>query len=347
MMQPRRSRGGRWRRARVFALVGLLGLVALACAENAPQDALDPAGEYAREPDKLWNLVFYIAVAIFIIVEAVLVYAVVKFRHKPDRHAAQFHGNTKLEVLLTAIPAIILAGIAIPTVGQIFDLSEEPEGDFIEVTVQGRQFWWRYDYGPLGVVSANELHIPVDTEVRLRLDGYDVVHNFWVPRLAGGEDVIPGRTNFIRLKADEPGVYSGQCKEFCGPSHSRMRIKVFADTQEDFDRWVEEQSAPAQAEPAGSLEQEGAEIFANQCTACHAIDGTENAPEDDSSLAGPNLTHFASRTTFAGAIFENTPENLRDWIDNPPAMKPGARMPDYGLSSEEIDAVVAYLQTLE
>ena len=346
-MQPRRSRRGRWSRARVVALVGLLGLMALACAENAPQDTLDPAGEYAREPDKLWDLVFYIAVAIFVIVEAVLVYAVIKFRHKPDRHAAQFHGNTKLEVLLTAVPAIILAGIAIPTVGQIFDLAEEPPGDYLEVTVQGRQFWWRYEYPGLGIVTANELHIPVGQEVRVQLDGYDVNHSFWVPRLAGAEDIIPGRTNFLRLKADEPGVYSGQCKEFCGLSHSRMRIKVFADTQEEFDQWVEDQTATAEAEPAGSLERQGAEIFANTCTACHAIDGTDAAPEDDSTLAGPNLTHFASRTTFAGVLFKNDAENLRNWIDNPPAMKPGATMPDYGLSSEEIDAVVAYLQTLE
>jgi cytochrome c oxidase subunit 2 len=346
-MQPRRSRRGRFERARVLALIGLLGLIALACAENAPQDALEPAGEYAREPDKLWDLVFAIAVVIFVIVEALLVFAVVKFRHRPERTAAQFHGNTKLEVILTAVPAIILAGIAIPTVGQIFDLAEEPPGDYLEVTVEGRQFWWRYEYPGLGVVTANELHIPVDHDIRVKLDGYDVNHSFWVPRLAGAEDVIPNRTNYIRMRADEPGTYLGQCKEFCGLSHSRMRIKVFAHEQEEFDQWVEDQLAEAQAQPSGSLEQQGAEIFNNTCTACHAVDGTEAAPEDDSTLAGPNLTHFASRTTFAGAIFENTPENLRDWIDNPPAMKPGSTMPDYGLSSEEIDAVVAYLQTLE
>lgn len=335
-------------RVRVIALVGLLSLVALACAgEDAPQNTLDPAGEYARDPDKLWNLVFIIAVIIFFIVEGVLVYAVLKFRHNPDRQAAQFHGNPKLEVLLTAIPAVILAGIAIPTVSQIFSLAEEPPGDYLNVTVQGRQFWWRYEYPGLGVVTANELHIPVDKDVRVKLDGYDVNHAFWVPRLAGAEDIVPGRTNFLRIKADEPGEYFGQCKEFCGLSHSRMRIKVIAQEQAEFDRWVEDQLARAEAEPAGSLEREGAEIFANTCTACHAVNGTDAAPEDDSTLAGPNLTHFASRTTFAGALFENTPDNLRNWIDNPPAMKPGSTMPDYGLSGEQIDAVVAYLQTLE
>ena len=344
-MQPRRSRGGRLRRARVIAFATLLGVIALACAENAPQDTLDPAGEYARDPDRLWDLVFAIAVVIFVIVEGVLVYAVLKFRHKPERHAAQFHGNTKLEVVLVAIPAVILAGISIPTVSQIFSLAEEPPGDYLEVTVQGRQFWWRYDYPGLGVVTANELHIPVGEDVRVRLDGYDVNHSFWVPRLAGAEDIVPGRTNFIRMKADEPGVYYGQCKEFCGLSHSRMRIKVFAQEQEDFDQWVEEQLA--EAEPPSGAAAEGAEIFANTCTACHAVAGTDAAPADDSALAGPNLTHFASRTTFAGAIFENNAENLRNWIDNPPAMKPGSTMPDYGLSGEEIDAVVTYLQTLE
>jgi cytochrome c oxidase subunit 2 len=282
-----------------------------------------------------------------VIVEAVLVFAIIKFRHNPNRHAAQFHGNTKLEVILTAIPAIILAGIAIPTIDQIFSLAEEPPGDYLEVTVEGRQFWWRYEYPGLGIVTANELHIPVDRDVRVKLEGYDVIHSFWVPRLAGSEDVVPGRTNFIRMRADEPDTYLGQCKEFCGLSHSRMRLKVIAQTPEDFDQWVEDQQAEAAAQPAGSLERQGAEIFAGTCTACHAIDGTENAPDDDGVLAGPNLTHFASRTTFAGAIFENNPENLHDWIDDPPGMKPGATMPDYGLSSEEIDAVVAYLQTLE
>jgi cytochrome c oxidase subunit 2 len=345
MMQPRSSRDGRWKRARVLALVTLLGLLAVACGGDKPQTTLDPAGEYARDPDKLWDLVFYIAVAIFVIVEAVLVFAVVKFRHKPDRHAAQFHGNTKLEVVLTAVPAIILAAIAVPTVGQIFRLSEEPVGEYLNVEVQGRQFWWRFEYPDLGVVTANELHIPVGQDVRLALDGYDVVHNFWVPRLAGGEDVIPTRTNHILMKADEPDVYLGQCKEFCGESHSRMRIRVVAQTPEEFEAWIAEQQA--EAEPAASSVAEGADIFSQTCTACHAVAGTENAPADDSALSGPNLTHFMSREMFAGNTFENNEDNLRRWIDNPPAMKPGATMPDYGLSEQQIEAVVAYLQTLE
>lgn len=344
-MQPRSSRGGRTVRTRVFALLALLAFTAVACGGGGPQSVLDPEGEYAREPDKLWNLVFWIAVVIFFVVEAVLVWAVVKFRHNPDRQAAQFHGNTKLEVILTAIPAIILAGVAIPTIGQIFNLSEEPVGDYVKVNVQGRQFWWRFEYPDLGIVTANELHIPVGQDVRLELDGYDVVHNFWVPRLAGGEDVIPTRTNYILMKADRPDVYLGQCKEFCGESHSRMRIRVIAQTPQEFDRWVAEQQEDAAQEQSG-VAAEGAEIFNQTCTACHAVKGTANAPEDDSGLAGPNLTHFASREWFAGNIFENNEENLRRWIDDPPAMKPGATMPDYGLDEEQIDAVVAYLQTL-
>ena len=345
MLSPR-ERGGWKARVRVVAFTGILGLVALACAEDAPQDALQPAGEYARDPDRLWDLTFFIAAVIFFIVEALLIYALVRFRHRPDRQAAQFHGNTKLEVILTAVPALILAGIAVPTVKEIFDLAEKPAGEFIDVNVEGRQFWWRYDYTDLGVVTANELHIPVGKDVRLTIEGHDVNHAFWVPRLAGAQDVIPGRTNFLRLKADEPGTYLGQCKEFCGLSHSRMRLRVIAQPQAEFDQWVKDQLEEA-AEAAGSLEQQGAEIFSGVCVACHAIDGTESAPEDDEALEGPNLTHFASRDTFAGAIFENTPENLADWLRDPPAMKPGSKMPNYNLSQQEIDALVAYLQSLE
>jgi cytochrome c oxidase subunit 2 len=158
--------------------------------------------------------------------------------------------------------------------------------------------------------------------------------------------VIPTRTNHILMKADEPDVYSGQCKEFCGDSHSRMRIRVVAQTPEEFDAWIQDQLQEAAAPSAGGAA-EGAEIFSQTCTACHAVAGTEGAPDDDAALSGPNLTHLMSRERFGGNTFENTEDNLRRWIADPPAMKPGTTMPDYGLSDEQIDAVVTYLQTLE
>lgn len=319
------------------------------CAENQPQNALDPEGPVAREQDKLWDLTFIIAVVIFFIVELLLVYALVRFRERPGGRAAQFHGNTKLEVILTVIPSLILAGIAVPTVQTIFDQAETPD-DALHVKVVGKQFWWEYEYVDAGVITANELHIPVDQPVHLTLDGVaievngdrGVIHSFWPPRLAGAQDVIPGRTTSMNIQADEPGEYEGQCKEFCGLSHANMRLRVIAHEPSEFQTWLAEQQDEA-AEPADALAERGLEIFNEQCIACHSIQGVTESPRN----IGPDLTHFASRETFAGSMFQLNEANLAAWIDDPPAVKPGSLMPDYNLSPEEIDAVVAYLMGLE
>ncbi len=319
------------------------------CANQRPQDTLSPEGPVAREQDKLWDLTFLIAVVIFFVVELVLVYAVVRFRERPGRQAAQFHGNTKLEVILTVIPSLILAGIAVPTVQTIFDQAKTPD-DALHVNVVGKQFWWEYEYVDAGVITANELHIPTGQPVHLTLDGVatevngerGVIHSFWVPRLAGSQDIIPGRTTSMNIQADEPGEYMGQCKEFCGLSHANMRLLVIAHEPSEFQTWLAEQQEEA-AEPADSLAEQGLEIFNEACVACHAIGGVTESPRN----VGPDLTHFASRETFAGALFETNEANLAAWIDDPSAVKPGSLMPDYNLSPEQIDAVVAYLMGLE
>jgi cytochrome c oxidase subunit 2 len=324
-------------------------LLLASCASGDKQDTLSPQGPVAREQDKLWDLTFLIAVVIFFVVELVLVFALVKFRERPGGRAAQFHGNTKLEVVLTVIPSLILAGIAVPTVQTIFEQAEMPEGA-LQVNVVGKQFWWEYEYIDAGVITANELHIPTDQPVHLTLDGVatevnlepGVIHSFWVPRLAGAQDMIPGRTTSMNLQADEPGVYRGQCKEFCGLSHANMRLRVIAHEPSEFQTWLAEQQEEA-AEPADGLAQEGQAIFEETCIACHAVAGLTETPRN----VGPDLTHFASRDTFAGALFPLNEPNLRAWIDDPPAVKPGSLMPDYNLSSDEIDAVVAYLMGLE
>ena len=315
---------------------------------------LDPVGEVARKADALWDLTFAIALGVFVVVELALVFAVLRFRHKPGREAAQFHGNTRLEVILTAIPALILAGIALPTVRVLFDISNEPQGaGTLDVRVEGRQFWWLYEYRDLQITTANELHIPTGRPVNLRIEGLDVNHSFWVPRLAGAQDVVPGRVNYLTLQTDEPGRYLGQCKEFCGLSHANMALEVVAHKPAAFDRWVREQRQPA-GEPAGSLALQGARLFVNgagngqfaggaACASCHTIEGLEGA----AGVIGPNLTHFASRDTFAAGMFENNEANLRAWLADPPKRKPGVLMPDLQLTTEQIDALVAYLQTLE
>ena len=335
-----------WRKRAFVALAGLIALVSTACAADAPQDYINGQdGPIAREADQLWDVTFAIAVVIFFIVELLLVYTIVRFRARPGVEAKQFHGNTKVEVVLTVIPALILAGLAVPTVRTIFDFAEKPEGS-LEITVRARQFWWEYEYKPEGtetpVITANEMHIPVGKPVFLTLEGDDVIHSFWVPKLAGKQDVVPGRINTLSIEADKPGSYWGQCTEYCGLSHANMRLRVIAHPEDEFDDWLTDQAEVAES-PTDSLASEGEQLFLEgECINCHAVGGT-----DAQSRVGPDLTHFGSRDTFAGAMFDNTTDNLRRWLDDPPAMKPGAKMPDYGLTTQEIDALVAYLQTLE
>ena len=303
---------------------------------------------------------------IFFVVEAVLLYTLFKYRRRPGREAAQFHGNTRLEVILTLIPALILAGISVPTVRTIFDLANEPV-DALRVNVVAHQFWWQYTYPDLGIVAVNELHIPTEQPVRVTMQGAlqdpidgspEVIHSFWLPRLAGKQDIVPGRTTHVLLEADRPGTYYGQCTEFCGLGHANMRIRAIAQTQEEFEAWVEDQKEPA-AEPSSGLAAEGAQLFAEgaeggqfaagpACASCHAVESAalENGDAPPPN-AGPNLAHFASRRTFAGAVFQNNTQNLEAWLRDPPAVKQGAKMPDVGLTQEQIDALVAYLQTLE
>ncbi|MGI8774934.1 MAG: cytochrome c oxidase subunit II [Actinomycetota bacterium] len=331
---------------RLLFLLALVALLAIACDTSGPQDFLQQQdGPRAKQADNLWDITFGIAVVVFFLVEGVLVFTILKFRRKPGREAAQFHGNTKLEVILTVIPSLILAGLAVPTVRTIFDAAAEPTGA-LNVTVDAKQFWWEYSYPDLDLVTANELHIPVDQPIYISVESTDVIHSFWIPRLGGTQDAIPGRSNKMVIQADEPGEYWGQCKEFCGLSHANMRLRVVAHEQSDFENWVAEQREDA-AEPGGSLARQGQELFmSNACAGCHTIGGTVAA-----GRAGPDLTHFASRHTFAGAIFDIEEGRLREWVADAPSMKPGVLMPsgtkELGLSQNEVDAIVAYLLSLE
>ena len=322
--------------------VVLIGALISGCARNAPQDTLEPAGTWARKIDDLFQWPFWIAVAIFVIVEGLIVFAVVRFRARGDAEAPrQIHGNPRLEVSLAVLPTLILAGIAVPTVGLIGDLAEKPAGEHLTIEVIGHQWWWEYRY-PNGVVTATDLHIPVGQDVELRLTSADVIHSYWIPKLNGKKDVIPGRVQFLKLRADRPGVYSGQCVEFCGASHANMRARAVAMMPAEFQRWLEEQARPASEPAAGTLTARGKEVFTSQpCFGCHTI------KEVSQGRIGPDLTHFASRGTIAGGILKNDPENLAAWLRNPPGEKPGSIMPNLKLSEDDIRALVAYLETLK
>lgn len=371
-------------RRKTFLVLGLsaLAVVLAACAPNATQDSLKPAGPFADKAFDLFVPVFWVATAIFVIVEGLLVYFAIRYRHRKGREGIprQVHGNTRLEIAWTILPAIVLAGVAVPTVTTIFDLAREPEGRVLNVDVLGHQWWWEFDYPEEGIVTANELHIPTGRPVYLRLCaagfGYEgqaapsecqpggpegalpavvgasVVHSFWVPELAGTQDVVPGRVNFLALQADEPGTFTGQCKEFCGLSHAYMKFTVVAHPPAEFERWVREQQQPAAMPESGSGAAAGAEIFGTRCTACHTIDGLqgptgEPIPVQQQSNGAPNLTHFASRECFRGCTMPITRENLERWLRDPQAVEAGSFMVlSPPLTRDEIQALIEFLTTL-
>jgi cytochrome c oxidase subunit II len=361
----RLRRPGRKDLARVALVVGMLLLLA-ACGRtdiaDFPQDALSPDGPVARAQDALWQQVFPIAVAVFVLVQALIIITMVKFRRRPDQTEPprQYAGNTRLEIAWTLVPALILVWVAVPTVQTIFELAEEaPEDERLDVVVVGKQFWWQFEYPDAGVLTANELVIPTGTPVRVELDGigrYEidgnefreenlVLHSFWVPRLAGKLDYVPNHERFLTIEADEPGTYRGQCAEFCGLSHANMRFYVTALEPAEYEEWLAQQQEDAR-EPQTAQEQLGYDLVGANCVACHAVRGHEN---NGNSRVGPDLTHFASREEFAGAIFrtEDT-EQLKRWIENSQREKPGSQMlPFPNLTDEELDALAAYLQSLE
>ena len=340
----------------------------LAACGDAEQNALDPAGPFAQAPHDLIIPVAVIALVVFVLVQGLIIYSVVKFRTKKDDDGslpAQVHGNTRLEIFWTVIPAVILAVIAVPTVQGIFEITGEPEEEFMTVEVIGHRWWFEYYYPDHDIYTANELVIPVGMPVRLDMTAADlarspdqgVLHSFWIPRLAGKQDMVPGQTTFLNLQADEAGRYLGQCAEYCGLSHANMRARAVALDDADWDTWVDQQTTPADVPDQGTLEAQGRDLFYDlgderpACASCHQVwEGDGNR----SPNTGPDLTHLLSREEFAGAIEDMTPENLRAWLANPNDIKPmqydqenQIGMPNLDLSDEELDALVAYLLTLD
>jgi cytochrome c oxidase subunit 2 len=292
--------------------------------------------------------VMEVTAAIFVVVFTLLTYAVVKFRKKKvadGREPAQVYGSSQLELAWTVVPVLIVVVLFLAAARVIASIQNAPKPDnAIEVTVIGHQFWWEYRYPSLSVVTANELHIPVSdpahpTPTFLTLLSADTDHSFWVPRLAGKTDLIPNHPNSTWVDPHETGLFLGQCAQYCGTQHALMLLRVYVQPRDEFDRWVREQSLPAQASGAIS---EGRKIFERTaCINCHTVAGTAA-----NGRFGPDLTHLMSRDTIASGAAQNTPANLRRWIQDPNTIKPGSKMPAMGLSDPELDAVTRYMETL-
>jgi cytochrome c oxidase subunit 2 len=326
----------------------LLTLLATACGgvEKYPQTSLAPASDYAHEIDRLEWLTIYLAVAVGVAIFLILVYILLRFRYRPgDPAPKQVHGNATLELAWTIIPAVLLAIIAVPTARTIFATYKSPPPGALEIDVRGYQWWWRFAYPmPNGdtVVTANEIHVPVGRPVVLKLNSADVIHSFWIPQMGGKRDVIPGRTNQIVFTPQEAGVYLGQCAEFCGDSHALMKMRLVAHEPAEFQAWLANEARPA-VEPTDSAVMIGKQlVVGGACAGCHTINGTTAK----FGVAGPNLTHVARRSTIAAGVLTNDAENLTAWIHNPQGVKPGAKMTNLGLKPEELQYIVAYLQTL-
>jgi cytochrome c oxidase subunit II len=347
----------RHRLIRLGVLLGaalFLGSCSFLGSEDQPLTTFEPAGPFSEQINNLFWPVFWIAVAVFILVQGAIFVAVFLFRDRAGaKEAKQLHGSPKLEIAWTVIPALILAGIAVPTTAAVFELTE-CDPDAIEIEVIGHQWWFEYHYPDAEIDTANIMVIPAGQEVCAVMTSDDVLHNFWIPALNGKRYLVPGQTTLLRLQADEPGTYWGHCAEFCGLSHSLMRARVQAVEPAEYEAWLEEQQTAAAAPGEGDIEFEGFQLFAEKgCTQCHTVRLEDEVlgPTDRASFNGPELTHFASRPVFAGAVLpaegQARDAALKDWLADPPYIKPGSFMPDLALTEAEIDALILWLDTLE
>src|SRR5437773_244777 len=326
-------------------LLAAMLLAVAGCGGPFPQTTFAPRSDLGVAVDTLFTDIFWWAVVVFAIVEGLLLFVIIRYRHREGgRKPSALHGHTALEIGWTLAPALILVFIAVPTMRTIFATQARAPAGALRVEVIGHQWWWEFRYPELGLVTANELHLPLGRSVQLSITSADVIHSFWAPTLGGKRDAIPGRINRIAFRADSMGDYSGQCAEFCGESHANMRLRVVVDSDSGFGRWATVQLAgPARPAP-GTLAERGKAVFARSaCLGCHTIQGVSPG------IIGPNLTHVGSRTTLASGLFPNDSAHLASWIADAPALKPGSVMTRMKppLSDADIAALVAYLASLQ
>lgn len=308
-----------------------------------------PESVPAHSISHLAFFVLAITGTMFVLVSGLLTYAIVRFRRRANddgMEPAQIYGSGPVEAAWTIVPFLIVAVLTLTTARVIHELQDarEPKSA-LDVQVIGHQWWWEIRYPKLGVVTANELHVPVsrnDDRVPTFIDlrSADVVHSFWVPRLAGKIDLIPNKLNSMWIEPERTGLFVGQCGTYCGTQHALMLLRVYVDTRENFDRWVTQQKTLAENDTSVSA---GRHVFEHTaCINCHAVNGTCG-----NGRFGPDLTHLMSRDTLASGVVTNSPATLRAWIKSPDKFKPGVLMPAMNLDDTELDQLVAYLATLK
>ncbi len=368
----------RWRSSLPLLAVVLAGLAA--CTGPFPQSTLSPKGDFAQTVDHVFMLTVYLAVGVFILVEGVLLWTIFKFRGKPgDAEPKQIHGSTVVEVIWTIIPAVVLAIVAVPTVQAIFKTAEVPtvsaDGKApLKIEVIGHQWWWEFRYPELGITTANEIHVPLNRTIDLRMKSIDVIHSFWIPQFAGKRDVFPNRETRIWFTPNTTGAFPGACAEFCGEEHGRMDFYLMVDSPDDFASWTTRRQAdstldnfgfakpavvavpvvpaiPAKAPAAAlvadtvAIDPKVAEgqklVMAKGCIGCHSF----NAMHPTKGVIGPNLSGIGTRKMIAGGWLEGSDENLKRWLQHTQEVKPGVGMKIGPVTDAEAAAIIAYLRT--
>jgi cytochrome c oxidase subunit 2 len=325
------------RRAAYVAL-GCAATVALAACAGSSPSTVHPEGSESREIANVWWLMFGLAVAVYLVVAALIVYALLRGRRK-STEPSRLRENTFIWVGGVVVPAVILFVLGVVTV-TTSNAIRKPSSHALAIDVTGHDWWWSVTYPDDRIVTANEIHVPVGQPLDISIRSDDVIHSFWVPQIAGKVDAIPGQPNRLRVTVEKAGTYIGECAEFCGLQHAHMGFSVVAESAGDFERWVTRNQQPA-PEPTSDLVERGELVFTSSaCAGCHTIDGTTAQ-----GTRGPNLTHVGTRQTLGARTIPNTPSEMKRWIENPATFKPGVKMPPAELSNDQVEALVAYLQS--
>ena len=334
--------------SRVIGLWCVMTGVALGQTVHPVGNIFDPQATPAESVYHLSLLVMAVCAAIFFVVAGLLTFTIVRFRRKGnDGHEpAQVYGSNRIEVAWTVIPILIVLVLTMATARVVIALqNKSAPKDALQVTVIGHQWWWEFRYQDLGIVTANELHVPVSTTAKqsptfLKLESADVAHSFWVPQLSGKTDLIPNRTNTMWIDPRQEGTFLGNCAEYCGMQHANMLLRVIVQSREDFEKWAGVQKTEAAYD--SHIQVARATFLSLSCVNCHSVSGTSA-----SGTFGPDLSHLMSRGTLGSGVIPNTPENLRAWVKDPQVMKPGNLMPNMQLNTRELDEVVSYLSSLK
>ena len=316
-----------------------LAVALAACGTSETPSVLQPEGTSGQDILTLTIIMFAILSGVLLVVWGILTWVIVRYRNRPESEVSKTRGNTRIEIIWTVIPAVIVAvlfALTLVTTGEITGAART-----VTMTVTGHQWWWEGQYSGARFKVANEFHVPVDRTITADLLAADVIHSFWVPQMGGKVDMIPGKLNHVAFTPVKVGHYLGVCSEFCGSQHAHMRMLLFVDTSAQYAAWFANQDKRAATPTTPDGVAGAAAIGTLGCAGCHTIRGTPLR-----GTYGPDLTHLASRTTIAAVTLRNTPANLHRWIADPQAVKPGNHMPALPVPPQTLDQIVAYLSEL-